>query len=317
MILLNLFFFIFSLVVLLNFSEYTIKYSSQLAKAMRFPEFVVSFFIIALISVLPEATIAIISALKGETGLALGTLFGSNVLDLTLVFGIASFFSFGGINVKSKILEDNFLYLVLLLFPLILGLDGRYSRIDGAILFLVGALFFLKIYLEKDKFKKKFSRAKKEPILKSSLLLILSVGVILISAYFTIKFAVSFAEGINIPKVLIGITVLAFGTCFPELVFSIKAVRKNHDDLALGDLLGTVITDATIVLGIVIMISPFNHNFRDLVVTGSAMFISGMMVLFFMKSDKKLKKIEGLFLILFYILFVFTEFLVNHWGMFG
>jgi Ca2+/Na+ antiporter len=61
----------------------------------------------------------------------LGTLLGSNVADLTLVFGIVAFFSHGGIKVKSKILSNNLFYLVLLLFPLILGVDGRFSRIDG------------------------------------------------------------------------------------------------------------------------------------------------------------------------------------------
>ncbi len=316
MIIVNLILFVVSLIVLLEFAEYAIKYSSRVAEAMRFPEFVVSFFIIALISVLPEATIAIISAIKGETGLALGTLLGSNVVDLTLVFGIVTFFSSSGIKVKSKILEDNFLYLILLIFPLVLGFDGEYSRIDGIILILVGFLFFLKIYLEKDKFKKKFKSAKKEKIAKSVLLLTLSVAVILASAYFTIKFAVNFAQDIKLPKILIGITILAFGTCFPELIFSIKAVKKEHSDLALGDLLGTVITDATIILGLVAVINPFTHNIKDLFITGSAMFIGGILVTTFMKSDKTLKKIEGLMLILFYILFVFAEFMVNHWKMF-
>lgn len=302
------------LVILIKGANYSIKYSSRLAKILRFPEFVVSFFIIAIISVLPEATISIISALNGEPGLGLGTLLGSNVADLTLVFGIVALFSSKGIKVKSKILRDNIFCLALLLFPLILGFDGKFSRIDGLILLLAGILFFVKIYREKSRFKKEFNHTQKSSFLKNFLLLILSLSVLLVSAYFTVKYVVDFASSAKIPSVLIGITIVALGTCLPELVFSIKAVRKNRYELALGDILGTVITDATIVLGIVALISPFEYNPMNIYITGGAMVLAGICSMIFMKTDKTINKIEGLLLILFYILFVFVEFFMNQIG---
>lgn len=311
MALTNLLFFMVSLIILIKCADYSIKYSSKLAKILRFPEFIVSFFIIALISVLPEATISVISALDGESSLGLGTLLGSNVADLTLVFGIVAFFSSGGIRVKSKILGNNFFYLILLLLPLILGFDGRFSRTDGAILILAGAIFFGRIYMEKNRFHRKFNSTKKEPAFKNIIFLVISIIVLLLSAFYTVKFAVNFANDVKMPAILIGVTILAFGTCLPELIFSIKAVRKNHDELALGDVLGTVITDATIILGIVALISPFNHNPHDLYITGTAMFLAGILVIVFMKSNKVLDKFEGLLLVFFYILFLFAEFFVN------
>lgn len=312
MILLNLLFFVLFLAILIKCAGYAIKYSSRIARLLHFPEFIVSFFIIALISVLPEATISIISAIKGESTLGLGTLLGSNVADLTFVFGIVAFFSSKGIKVKSKILSNNFFYLVLLLFPLILGFDGEFSRLDGLILVFLGLLFFGKIYFDSRRFSKRFTHAKKGNFLKSSLLLALSLVIVLASAYMTVKFAVDFANDVKIPPVLIGLTVISLGTCLPELVFSIKAVRKNHDSLALGDILGTVITDATIILGIVALISPFTYNPINIYVTGSAMFLAGLFVTIFMKSDNSINKREAMILVLFYILFVFIEFFVNN-----
>ncbi len=103
MIVINLALFLAFLILLIKCAGYAIKYSSRLAKALHFPEFIVSFFIIALISVLPEATISVISAFNGQPELGLGTLLGSNVADLTLVFGIVALFSSKGIKVKSKI----------------------------------------------------------------------------------------------------------------------------------------------------------------------------------------------------------------------
>jgi len=238
-------------------------------------------------------------------------LLGSNVADLTLVFGIVALFSSRGIKVKSKILQNNLFYLILLLFPLILGFDGKFSRTDGLILILAGVIFFVRIYMQRARFKKKFNNSPPGSLLKSSIFLILSLGILLASAFFTVKYSTNFAIDAKIPEILIGVTVLALGTCLPELAFSIKAVKKNHDELALGDILGTVITDATILLGIVALISPFEYNPLNIYIVGGAMALAGIFAMLFMKSDKTISKIEGLLLILFYIIFVFVEFFIN------
>jgi len=275
------------------------------------PEFSVSFFIIAVISVLPEATISIISAINGKPELGLGTLLGSNITDLTLVFGIVALFSSGGIKVQSKILRNNFFYLILLLFPLILGLDGKFSRIDGGILLLLGILFYVKIYRDSIRFRKKFNHTKKGHLIKTLILLLISLAILLTSAIFTVKYAVNFANDIKLPAILIGLTILAIGTCLPELIVSIKAVKNNRDGIALGDILGTVITDATIVLGLIALISPFSYNPANIYVTGTAMFIAGIFVTLFMKSEHTLNKTEGLILIGFYLLFVILSFFLS------
>lgn len=311
MIIVNLGLAILFLIVLVKFAGYAIRYSSKIAKALHLQEFIVSFFIIAIVSVLPEATISIMSAIKGDSQLGLGTLIGSNVADLTFVFGIVALVSSGGIKVQSKILRNNVFYLVLLLFPLLLGIDGELSRMDGAILVMVGGLFFYRIYTESKRFSKKFIEAKREPFAKSLTLLIICLLVILASAFFTVNYAQKLAHEIKIPAMLIGITVLAIGTCLPELAFSLKAVRKNHDDLALGDILGTVITDGTILLGIVALIKPIVYNPPSMYLLGGAMFLGGIFTIFFMKSDKTIDKKEGLILIFFYIIFLILQFILN------
>jgi len=311
MIIISFLLFLLFFGILIKCAGYSIKYSSRLAKAFNFPEFLVSFLVIALISVLPEATVSILSALRNEPGLSMGTLLGSNIADLTLVMGVASLFSFKGLQVKSKILKNNIYYLILLFFPLLLGVDGTFSRTDGLILILIGFLFFGKLYLENHHLHKQIKKNKKEKVFKSIVFLIISLTILLVSAFYTVQFALKFAYEISLPAVLIGITILAIGTCLPELIFSIRAVKKNHDDLALGDILGTVITDSTIILGIVALISPFSYNPENLYITGMAMFLAGVFVTRFMKSEKDLTKFEGVLLILLYILFVAVEFFVN------
>ncbi len=311
MIIINFILFLVFLAILIKCAAYAIKYSSNVSRALGLPEFIVSFFIVALISVLPELMISIVSAIQGNPELGFGTLLGSNIADLTLIFGIVALFSYKGIKVKSKVLENHFYYLILLLFPLILGFDGRFSRVDGIILILLGLFFLGKIYLDRNRFHKK-SNKRRKPFLKSLLLLILSVGIILFSAFLTVKFAVNFAYDIKLSTVFIGLTILALGTCLPELIFSIKAIRKKHYDLAIGDILGNVLIDTTIVLGLVALISPFSYNPYNIYIMGTALFLSGIFVTIFMKTGKSINKLEGIFLILFYILFVFAEFFLNN-----
>ncbi|MFH0956814.1 MAG: sodium:calcium antiporter [Candidatus Aenigmatarchaeota archaeon] len=315
MLLLNLLLFLVSLVVLVKSAEYAVNYSSRLARAFHISEFIVSFFIISVISVFPEATVSIVSAFQGIPEFGLGTLLGSNVADLSLVFGIVAIFSAKGVAVKSEILKNDLLYLVLLLVPIVLGFDGNLSRVDGFLLVLSGVVFFLTLSIESKMFKKKFddSKAKKDRRwVKNMLLLIVSLSFLIAGAYYTVKFGVDFANDVNIPPFLVALTMVAIGTCLPELIFSLRAVKTRHDELALGDILGTVITDATIIVGVIALIRPFSFNPMIIYVTGAMMFIAGVLAIAFIRSGKILTKKEGIYLLMFYIISLIIGFVVNH-----
>jgi len=311
MIISNLILFVISFAVLLQSAGYAIRFASMLAKNLHMQEFLVSFFIVAFISILPESTISIISAFSGNPGLGFGTLIGSNVADLSLIIGLVVLFSSKGIKIKSTVLRNNFFYLALLPFPLILGFDGHFSRVDGIILLIVGCMFFARIYMEHSRFRKKFNNESRKPFAKSLILLILSMAVLMISANYTVKFAVNFANDLKLPALLIGLSVIALGTCLPELMFSIRAIKKNRQSLALGDILGNVIIDSTIMLGIVALIAPFSYNPLNVYIIGGSMFLAGIFMTIFMRSGKTLTKLEGLLLILFYVLFLISAFFIN------
>lgn len=306
----NLLLFGVSLVILVKCAEYAVKYSTGLAKSFRISEFMVSFFIISVISVFPEGTVSIMSAIQGIPEFGLATLIGSNVADLSLVFGLAALFSINGVKVRSGIIKNGLFFLILLLFPVILGLDGRFSRTDGAILILSGLTFFLNLTKQQRKTRKR-KEEKDEKWTKNLFLLIISLGILMAAAYYTVHFGVNFASDIKIPAFLIALTIVAIGSCLPELIFSLKAVKTRHYDLALGDILGTVITDATILVGIIALIRPFSFNVSIIYVTAIMMFLAGFMAISFIKSGKVLTKKEGIYLLLFYIISLIIEFVVN------
>lgn len=311
MLLINLLLFIISLFALVKSADYSVRYSSRIAKIFHLSEFIISFFIVSVISTFPEGTISIISAINKVPEFGIGTLLGSNVADLSLVFGIIALFSPRGIKVKSVILKNNFFYLILLLVPIFLGFDGYFSRIDGLILVFSGISFFITLSINGRISKIKIKDKEKSNWKVNLFFLIFSLILLILSAYYTIKFGVNFANDVNIPPFLIALTIVAIGTCLPELIFSLKAVKSDHDSLALGDILGTVITDATTLVGIVALINPFSFNLNIIYITGFMMFIAGVLAISFIKSEKILSKREGLYLILFYIASLIIEFIFN------
>jgi len=305
MLILYGFVFLLSLVVVIKSADMAIKYSSSFANNLKFSKYVLGFLIVAAVSVLPELLISISSALQGIPDFGLGTLFGSNVADLTLIFAIVIFFSKKGVKVESKILKDNFLYIILIMVPLILGLNGYYSRFEGAVLILSGVIFYFLVF--KKGTKRNIKKVRYAFSYRNLFFLILSLGLLLVASNSTVKFGTLLADSFNISPLIIGMFVVALGTTLPELFFSIKAVRSKSEGLALGDILGTVITDATIVLGIVVVISPFGFDYRLVYITGFFMLLAMFLLFVFMRSEKILTKREAILLLLFYIVFVIVE----------
>lgn len=298
-----------SLFLVIKSADFAIKYATRVAYILRLPRYVIGFLVVAVISILPETFIAIDSSLRGIPSFGLGTLFGSNVADLTLVFAIIIFSTAGGIKVSSKILEENRWYPLLLAFPIFVGFDGHYSRTEGVFLIAAGLLFY---YLT---FKKNYSiEAPTENHhlrRRNILLLIISMAALLLGSHLTVKYGVAFAESVHLNPVLIGMLIVGLGTTLPELFFSLKAVREKESGLALGDILGTVVSDATIAVGIVALISPFYFSQKIVYITAAFMVLASFILLKFMRSGKILTKKEGILLFLFYAVFILTEYTIS------
>ncbi|MFA5098636.1 MAG: sodium:calcium antiporter [Candidatus Paceibacterota bacterium] len=316
----NLAFLAISLFLVIKSSNYAVKYASNLAHALKLPRYVVGFLVVAVISILPETFIAINSALDGIPSFGLGTLFGSNVADLTLVFTIIILSTAGGIRVNSKILESNKWYPFFIALPIFAGIDGYYSRPEGIFLIIAGAAFY---YLTFRKNHRDCSAAEeaiennhdhnhgKKHIFKNIGYLGLSMAVLLFGAHLTVKYGVSLAQFVKINPVFIGMLVVGLGTTLPEMIFSIRAVKHKDNCLALGDILGTVISDATIAVGVVALISPFSFPVRIIYITAMFMVLASVLLFHFMRTGRILTKKEAVLLLFFYAVFITTEYVVN------
>jgi cation:H+ antiporter len=305
----NLFIFIVALFMVIKGATLATKYAALLAESYRLSKYTVGFIIIAVISILPETFISINAALEGIPSFGLGVLFGSNIADLTLIFAIIILLAGRGLKVESKILKNHAVYPFILLLPLVLGFNGHFSRLEGIALIIAGAVFY---YLAlRNGIDGAIPLHKDGGRFKSSLMLLFSMAILLTGAHFTVTAATALAGYFGVSPILIGMLIVGLGTTMPELFFSLKSVKKRDDSLAVGDILGTVLADATIVVGILALVNPFFFPQKIIYITGAFMVAASFILFRFMHSGRAISKKEAYLLFAFWVVFVIVEFVAN------
>jgi cation:H+ antiporter len=305
----NIALLILSLYVVAQGAGFATKYSEKVAEGFRVPRYLVGFFVVSFISILPEAFIAISSSLQGNPSFGVGTLLGSNVADLTIIFVILAFVAGkSGLRIEKGLYRKISIYPLFLTIPILLGLDGAFSRAEGAVLLVVGLIFSIFVFKRSVDVKVK-ERGLKHHLLNASLL-VGSMAMLLAGAHFTVHSALELAGVLNVAPILVGVLVVSLGTTIPELFFGIKAIKARNHGLAVGDVLGSVLADATTVIGIVALMSPFEFPQRIAYVAGGFMVVASVVIVLLFRSNYRLHRRESVILIMLWIVYIIAEVLV-------
>lgn len=294
-------------------SNFLVDVLKRVCKFLGWKEFVVSFFIVAFATTIPNFIVDTISALNKVPHLAFGDVVGTNIADLTLIVALSALISKAGLSVPSRTVQGSSIFTIgVAILPLILVHDGNLSRSDG-ILLLGAFLFYLSwLFQKKERFEKIYDGIR-EPLslrffLKNLTLLIFSIVLLLLSGQGIVKSAVFVSDYFHFPLALIGILVVGLGTALPELSFTLQAARKSQDWMIVGDVMGSVIMTATLVLGVVALICPIKIvDFSPFAIGRIFLIISAIFFLLFIRTGKKITRKEALFLLGIYILFVLVE----------
>jgi len=285
----------------------------KIAKYLKWREFVVAFFVLAIGTTLPNFFVGIFSALKDCPQLSFGEVLSGNVFDLTVAVALASFFAKGGIPAQSSVIQTtSFFTLGAALLPLFLVSDGQLSQSDGFLLILFFIVYFSWLFKKEDRYKKIYNQ-EVEPLgikvfFKECFKVFLGIVLLLGAAKGIVSSAIFFAKFFDLPISLIGILVVGLGNALPETYFAIISAKKNENWMILGDLMGSVITPSTLVLGTVALISPINVSFLGLFKVARIFLVISVILFFiFARTEKKIGKKEGMVLFVFYLLFILFE----------
>lgn len=312
MFVVNLVYFVLACIVLVISGIFLVKSLSKIAKFLRISEFSAAFIIMALATSLPELFVGISSALSGVPELSLGNVLGANILNLTLITGIIILIS-KEIKTGKKIGKDAYFMLVGIFLIILLYVIGRsLSKIDGLILVAFFIVNSYRVLKKREKFPKKIKNGaeRKNKFFYLLIFLMALIG-LLVSSNYVVRYASGIANDLNFPKIMIGLFLISIATTLPELVFGISASKLEHKEMGIGDQIGTIMANSTLILGIVAIISPIEVVFLPFLISAAFMFIAAFVFLTFLITGKKLERLEGISLILLYILFIIIQFFVK------
>ncbi len=319
---LNIVFLILGIVLLIEGADYFVEGASSIARKLKISALVIGLTVVSFGTSAPELAVSVTSSIKGESGIALGNVVGSNIMNLLVVLGCSSVIA--PIAVKKSICKREFPFLTAsTLLLIIFSLDNLFTGYTGiqnilsrgeCLVFVCGIGLFCymsivmakkdSISLENTEIEEKKEEEKKEiPLWKAIVYLLLGLAGIVIGAEFVTTPATAIATSLglvaNLDKTLVtnvvGLTVVAIGTSLPELVTSIIAARKGENEIAIGNVVGSNIFNILFICGISGMITPLTMT-SDIITDMILSFGITILVFSFCRKGKLERKDGGILL---------------------
>jgi len=259
---------IISLSVLIWGADKFIDNSSLIAKKLGLSELTIGLTIVALGTSAPEIFVGISSVLNGTESIAMGAVVGSNISNIALIFGVSCI----GISMQpAKTNPMQFIPFILAVIVLGLGLqDLKITKAESIEFLFVFAAFMYFTYLFRIPDKIDESDNSNIKTGKTTLLLIFGLLALIVGSNYAVVNAENIATILNVPQVIIGLTIIAIGTSLPELAATISAIVKNKNDMVIGNVIGSNVMNIALVVPIIGMFSDvtFESNIlsRDFLV---------------------------------------------------
>ena len=258
--------FLVGFVLLIKGADILVTGASAIAKKYHVSDMVVGLTIVSIGTSLPELIVNIMSSIQGQSELAIGNVFGSNVANLLLILGVTAVICPLPIKRNTILTEIPFSLIATLLVGFLANakLFDAYtqlyiSRSDGYLLLFFFLLFMAYIYNIAKTNNDTPEEEEETPTMsigKSVLYILLGVVGLFVGGKWVVDGAVSIAQSFGLSESFIGLTIVAIGTSLPELVTSVTAARRNSIDIAVGNVVGSNIFNLLWILGISAIINP-------------------------------------------------------------
>lgn len=289
-------------------SQFLVNSLGRLSHYFKVSFFAAGVVFMAISTTIPELFLGIDSALQGVPSLSLGTVLGSNIADLALVFGVVIIIARSLKPAKIVKSRDATWIFLGTLAPLLLLWDRCLSQIDGLILLFIFLIYLYFIFLSKQQLIAQFKEIDKKRLLIDGIKYVIGIIILLVACKYVVEYGTDLALSFQIPLIVVGVSIYALSTSMPELAFETRAMIKGQRALALGDLAGSLIANSTLVLGITALIEPITViSLSNYLLAGGFLFL--LVVFFFLaiKRGWQLNWPIGIILILGYVTFLIVE----------
>ncbi len=310
---------VMAMVLLIKSADVFIEGAKGLAYRAGLPEVVIGLTIVSIGTSLPEILVTSTAAADIPSNpnvgdLAIGGIYGSILVQITLILGVVV--TFRGVKIRPSWLkrDGSIMFLSIALLTFFLWTGGVLSRLEGAVLVALygGYIYWLLAHRDEiledelgdsEAVERRLSRTTASYAIMVTLGLLLA----LFAAHHLVNIASDLAYSLNVPHAVVGTTVSGLGTSLPELTIAFMAAKRS-EGVAIGTLIGSNITDPLLSIGLAALVYPLALTAASYDLTVyliiPATFVGTAVALAMMRSQYEFKRGEGVVLILIYLIFI-------------
>lgn len=305
------------LILLLIGANYLTEGSSAIAKRFGISEFVIGLTIVGIGTSTPELVVSLISTINGTTDIAIGNILGSNLFNIMMILGITALIR--PIRIEKNTLSRDIPFSLLAAVVLaVCGLDiwingtnGVISRSEGILMLCFFIVFMVYSFMtakrddEPDVQQPQEVGTKKRAIWIDIVMIIGGLAGLIFGGDLFLEYAVIFARDLGLSEAVIAVTLMAGGTSMPELITCVIAAAKNKGQLALGNVIGSNVSNIFLILGTCATAAPLqlgNILPLDLIILTAASLLIAVTAFTFRRNE--IDRPEGAIFVLLYIGYV-------------
>lgn len=311
--------FISGLIIILLGAEFVLRSSSRIAAMMGIRPIIIGLTVVSIGTSMPELAVGITAVSEGYGSLAVGNIAGTNMLNILFILGLSAALKPLPLHQLSIRLDVPVMIgAAVILF--LMALDGVISRIEGIFLFIAAIVYVIvlirmskkesvslkKEYEEEYSTKALLKKPGTLAITGNSVLLIVGIGLSVFGANLLVDGSVDIALSLGVSEALIGLTIVAIGTSAPELATTIMATIKNDRDVAIGNLIGSSISNILVILGLTTIASPHGVDVSKDILWLDLPLAAAVAIACYpvFRSNKMVSRTEGIVFVSLYLVYL-------------
>ena len=300
-IVLNIVLLVVGFAMLVKGADWFVDGTAGIAEKFGIPQLVVGLTIVAMGTSAPEAAVSITAALKGNAGIAVGNVVGSNILNILIILGLTGLITSVAVQKSTLYYEIPYMLIVTIIL-LFMGMHGNsVNFVEGIVFWIMFILYLIYLFMMAKKGKQNAEEStEKRPIWKLLIFAIIGGVVVVWGSNITVDSATALAEIIGLSEKFIGLTIVALGTSLPELVTSVTAAKKGNADIAIGNIVGSNIFNILFVLGTSALIIPITFE-PSFVIDSIIAVAAGVLLWISTIKSKKLTRPWGIVMLVCYV----------------
>lgn len=294
------------LLLILFGANWLVDGSSSVAKRFGISEFVIGLTIVGIGTSTPEMVVSFLSSFQGKADMAIGNIVGSNIFNTLMILGITALVAPVTIT-KTNLKKDIPMNILVTILLIVLGMNftlfgagkDQICRIDGLILLAIFALYLWSSFKSDSSSDGEDGNTKQYSIPMSILLIGGGLASLIIGGRLFVNSATELAKMFGVSDKFIAITVMAAGTSMPELATCVVAALKGRGQLALGNVLGSNISNILLILGGAALINPLSFGGMTYVDLGVVLMCAAIIFASaFLFKKKQVDRYEGVIMLL-------------------